>query len=387
MNPWALFLLWLTGVNLRITVLAVPPVIPLIHDDLHLSEKAIGALGGFPVLIYGFGALFGSLLLARTGVIRALMIGLALTAAGGALRGTGPDTATLFAMTGVMGLGIAIMQPALPTLVAHWFAARAGFATAIYINGLLAGEIIGAAFTGAIARATGSWGLALAVWSVLLIANIVLLAWALRNGHVSRPGVRGSYTPSSWLPDWRNGRMILGGLILGCASSLYFTSNTFIPDFLHATGRGDATETALTMLNGCQIPASLLLLWMADRAIGRRWPLAATGGLAVLAVLAFAYSETDSMAIAASGVIGFCAASTLILAMALPPLLAPANEVHRFTAGMLLIGYSISFATSILSGYLWDVTHSPLSAFVPVATACLGLMVLAAMLHIERPSG
>src|SRR5680860_147419 len=121
MNKWALFLLWLAGINLRITVLAVPPVIPFIHDDLALSEKAVGALGGLPVLVFGIGALFGSLLLARTGVIKALIAGLAITGVAGALRGVGPDVTILFAMTGLMGLGIAIMQPAMPTLVAHWF--------------------------------------------------------------------------------------------------------------------------------------------------------------------------------------------------------------------------------------------------------------------------
>ena len=53
MNFWALGLLWFAGINLRVTLLAVPPLIPLIHQDLSLSEKAVGALGGLPVLIFG----------------------------------------------------------------------------------------------------------------------------------------------------------------------------------------------------------------------------------------------------------------------------------------------------------------------------------------------
>ncbi len=118
MNFWALGLLWLAGINLRVTLLAIPPLIPLIHQDLSLSEKAVGALGGLPVLIFGLGALFGALLLARTGVIRALIAGLAIAGLAGALRGVGPDVAVLFSMTALMGLGIAIMQPAMPTLVA-----------------------------------------------------------------------------------------------------------------------------------------------------------------------------------------------------------------------------------------------------------------------------
>lgn len=382
MNRWALFLLWLAGINLRVTVLSIPPVTPLIHDSLGLSEKAIGALGGLPVLIFGLGALFGSLLLARTGVIRALVAGLALTAIAGALRGVGPDTAILFAMTGLMGLGIAIMQPAMPTLVAHWFANHAGIATATYVNGILVGEIIGVALTTPLAAALGGWGAALAAWSLLMVVNIVLVYWALRTGRVTRPGLKGKAAPDKWWPDWTNTRMLLCGLILGCAASLYFTVNTFLPDFLHATDRGEMTDAALTALNIGQLPASVLLMAFAGRTVGHRWPIVLTGAVAAGTVLALAWSSTAWQAVAISGVIGFCAAATLILVLALPPLLAPANEVHRFSAGVFLIGYTLPFFTPIVSGALWDTTHVPAIAFLPVAASGLGLSLLAAGLRV-----
>lgn len=383
MNRWALFLLWLAGINLRITVLAIPPVIPLIHDDLHMSEKAIGALGGLPVLIFGIGALFGSLLLARLGVIRALIAGLALTAIGGALRGVGPDVAILFTMTGVMGLGIAIMQPAMPTLVSHWFEHHAGVATATYVNGLLVGEILGAALTTALAARLGGWGAALAVWSLFLVANIVLLSWALKTGRVTRPGLKGKGVTGQWWPDWRDSKMIICGIILGCASSLYFTSNAFLPDFLHATERGHLTDAALTALNGGQLPASFLLLVFADRMVGRNWPLVAIGLISIAAALALSFSSTGLEAIVLSGSVGFCAAAVLILVLALPPLLAEEGQVHRFSAGVFLIGYTISFVTPVISGTLWDATHIPATAFMPVAAAGAGLVLLASTLHIS----
>src|SRR5271169_1739833 len=40
--PWPrLALLWLAGVDLRITLLAVPPLLPWIHRDLPLDETAV----------------------------------------------------------------------------------------------------------------------------------------------------------------------------------------------------------------------------------------------------------------------------------------------------------------------------------------------------------
>ena len=68
--------LWLAGIDLRLTLLAVPPVLPLIHQDLQLNEKGVAALSGLPVLLFGLAAVPGSMLIARVGPRRALLIGL-----------------------------------------------------------------------------------------------------------------------------------------------------------------------------------------------------------------------------------------------------------------------------------------------------------------------
>ncbi len=385
MNWPALGLLWLAGINLRITLLAVPPLLPLIHNDLSLSEKAVGALGGLPVLMFAAGSVFGSLLLARTGVIRAFRIGLAVAALAGALRGLGPDVGMLFVMTVIMGLGIAIMQPALPTLVGHWMPDHIGLATALYVNGLLVGEIIGVALTIPFALPlTGSWGGALAFWSIPLVANIVLLGLALRQGLVARPGLRGTQAPSNWWPDWRSGPMLRCGVMLGCAGSIYFTSNAFIPDYLHAAGRPYLVESALTALNASQIPASLLLLATADRIVGKGWPLIVVGLIGAGAAAGIVLATTDFATVFFSGVLGFVASFILILVLSLPPLLAKQSDVHRFSAGVFLIGYAISFASPVVSGALWDATHIAELAFAAVGGAGLVLALLASTLHFSR---
>ena len=46
-------LLWLAGVGLRLTILAVPPVIALMQADLGLSGTQIGILSGLPVILFG----------------------------------------------------------------------------------------------------------------------------------------------------------------------------------------------------------------------------------------------------------------------------------------------------------------------------------------------
>src|SRR5439155_18607240 len=171
-------LLWLAGVDLRLTLLAVPPVLPAIHHDLRLSESGVGALNGLPVVLMAVAAVPGSLLIARLGARRALVTGLVLVGLTSALRGLGPAAAILFATSFLMGLGVAVSQPAMPTITKDWFPGRVGLATAIYADGLLVGEIIPTSLSApALAVVGGSWELSRVCWSlpVLLTAALIVL--------------------------------------------------------------------------------------------------------------------------------------------------------------------------------------------------------------------
>src|SRR5262249_1700451 len=105
----ALLLLWLAGVALRLTILAVPPVIPLIHDELNLSATEIGILTGLPSMLFAIAAVPGSLLIARLGIRAALVVGLAVTAVGRALRGAPLDLTWLYALTIPLGARLPIL--------------------------------------------------------------------------------------------------------------------------------------------------------------------------------------------------------------------------------------------------------------------------------------
>src|SRR5215475_3802839 len=107
-----LALLWLCGACLRLTILAIPPVVPLLHADLHLSETGLGWLSSLPPMLFALAAVPGSLLIARFGLVPAVLVGLLLNAIGSAARGAVPSTIGLYAATVVMAAGVSIMQPA-----------------------------------------------------------------------------------------------------------------------------------------------------------------------------------------------------------------------------------------------------------------------------------
>jgi MFS transporter, CP family, cyanate transporter len=375
-----LALLWLAGIDLRLTILALPPVLPLIHRDLDLSEKLVGALTGLPVLLFAIIALPGSLLIARIGARRALLAGLLLTALGSAGRGLGPSTPMLFAMTFVMGAGISIMQPALPSLVSDWFQAKPGLATGVYANGLLVGEILAAGLTLPLILPLvgGSWPASFALWAVPVLATAVVIARTTPN---QRP--RSGGAGRLWWPDWRDAQTWQVGLILGGGSSIYFGANAFIPDYLHATGADNLIGACLTSLNAGQLPASFLVMGFPERITGKKAPLVALG-LVSLGALGMILLPIPWVRISGAGILGFAAAFGLILTLALPPVLAPAADVHRLSAGMFAIGYLTAFLVPLLGGVAWDATGVPATAFLPLVVGAAMVLGVAARLRPHR---
>lgn len=378
----SLLLLWLSGNALRLTILAVPPVIPLIHDQLNMSATQIGILTGLPAMLFAIAAVPGSLLIARLGVRTALVVGLFVTALGGALRGLMPDVLWLYAMTIAMGAGVAIMQVTMPTAVRTWLPNRIAFATAVYTNGLLVGEILPVALMLILVLPLvgGSWEWGFVFWSapvaIIAIMVMIMAPRAVANGATA--------ARRKWWPDWRNMLIWKLGIVLGTVNATYFATNAFIPDYLRSLSQDEWISAALTALNLGQLPASFILLAVAGRLERRVWPYVICGLLCLAATGGIVFGSGVMIVISAA-VMGFAAAAILILVLALPPLLSPPDDVHRVTAAMFTISYSCAVIVPVISGMLWDITGIAAMAYLPIALCGIVLVILApAINHVPR---
>src|SRR5471032_2316302 len=349
-----LLLLWLAGTALRLTILAVPPVIPLIHDGLKLNATQIGILTGLPSMLFAFAAVPGSLLIARLGMRTALVVGLGVTAIGGALRGAIPDVAWLYTMTIAMGAGVAVMQVTMAPAVRAWFPERIGFATAVYTNGLLIGELLPVSLMLPLVlpMVGGSWQWGFVTWSVpVAVIAIVVMALAQRSTSTNAT----SAARRRWWPDWRNMLIWRLGIMLGTINATYFATNAFLPDYLRSNGQSEWISAALTGLNVGQLPASFILLAIAGRIERKAWPYVACGLLCVISTGGIVFGS-GAWIVAAATVQGFAASAILILILALPPLLSAPDDVHRVTAAIFTISYSCAVIVPVISGLAWDLS-------------------------------
>lgn len=381
-----LCLLWLVGMSTRITILAVPPVIPLIREDLRMTETQVGLLVGLPVLTWALAAIPGSLLIARLGATFTLAAGLALTGLAAAGRGAAPDVWALYAATMLMGCGIAVMQPALPTLVREWVPNRIGLGTAVSSNGMMVGVAAGPALTipFVLPLLDQSWRLAFLWWAAPVLA--LALVFPLLAPHMTEVTSSEIGIPRQWWPDWKNPLIWLLGLTFGANNSLYYGTNAFLPDYLASAGRADLIGAALGFMNGSQFVASILLLVTADRLQNRTWPYLVFGPTALLGVVGIMLGD-GLWVVAGAALVGFSLSITFVVTLALPPLLSPPGDVHRMSAGMFTVSFSCAVIVPVICGALWDLTGLPWTAFVllaicPILLTGLGFSL---SLHAKEP--
>ena len=353
-------------------ILGVPPVLPSLHRALSLSYSAAGLLTSVPVLLMAAGAIPGAYLVSRVGARRAVAVGLALVVLGAALRGAFPSALLLFAFTVVLALGIAVAQPAMPSLAQAWFPRRIGRAIAIYSNGLLVGEVIAASITLPWLLTPFGWQVALAVWAVPAAALLVL--WLTIT-----PASEGAVaTAGAWLPDWRSGRMLRIGLLMGGASLVYFGMNSWIPDTLDARHAHSLIPLTLGALNAMQLPVSFWLALRGDTMLGRRWPYVVAGIGSVAAVTGYALAPAGTAPLWA-GLAGATSSLAFILNLGLPALVSP-SEVARTSGFMFTVGYGAAFFGPALGGFAWDWSGHFRFALLPMLVGAVAILAFGATL-------
>jgi MFS transporter, CP family, cyanate transporter len=259
-----------TALNLRTAVASVPPVLDELRDDVPLSAAGAGLLTTLPVIYMSLGSPVAPRLARRIGTERALA-GMALTIAAGVALRLVPGVAALFAGTIVAGLGIALGNVLVPSLIKRDFPDRVGLMTGGYTMAISASGAIAAALTVPVEDAIGhGWRPALAIWAIpALVAAAVWIPWLAR----ARPPSNGIALPNLW----RNRLAWQVTAFMGLQSLLFYSCLSWLPALLRAEGidRG-AAGALLSVMLLTAIPTCLLVPVVASRNRDQRPAIAIT---------------------------------------------------------------------------------------------------------------
>ncbi|HLJ34708.1 MAG TPA: MFS transporter, partial [Ktedonobacteraceae bacterium] len=424
-NPWRVILVstlvTLVGFNLRTVILAVPPVLPLIQRDLGLSYTATGVLTALPILVLGCFAWPSGLLVGRIGGRRCVTIGLILLSLGTFLRVLWPSILSLYCFTILLSLGITIAQTAVPVLARRWFPRHIGMVAALFSDGLIIGEAVGAGITVPIMGqflGNDAWAATFVIWTVPII--LVLALWLIfappefiyrePSATVGAASARSSEVQTDDEDDVQMGDGGMGesgraeaaptvagnmdnvpgqkkarvnslhlGILLGGGSLIYFNMNSWIAVYNTATHHAGITSLALGVLNVAQLPVSLGVTFFAQWLAGRRSPFIIAGIICGIAITGWVFTPA-ALEPWWAALLGGSSALVFTLGIALPPLLASHDEVARLTGITLSLNYCVAFVGPLIGGQLWDRLHIPALAFFPVLLASISLIVLSLFL-------
>jgi CP family cyanate transporter-like MFS transporter len=225
----------LVALNLRGPLIAIAPVVGELRRDLHVGAGTVGLLTSIPVLCFGLAAPPASLLIARTGVHRAVVVSMVGVLLGTLLRSAdGPATA--IAGTVVMGLGITVGNVVVPVVIGRDFPGATSLVTAAYTAALNVGSTLTSALTAPLAGLVG-WRWALAAWALLVAVATAVWTAALRRrvrrGPADDPAPPGPRLPGP--PLWR--RAAAWGLTIAFAGQAfsYYGATAWLPSLLADT--------------------------------------------------------------------------------------------------------------------------------------------------------
>ena len=353
--------------NLRSVILAVPPVLPLIRSELHLSFALAGSLTSLPVLCLGLAAIPGALLANRWGARRVIGLTTLGIGVGALLRLLPPAPAGLFAGTLVLSVCVAMCQPAAASLIRAWFPHAVQRMSVLYTTALNVGGVLATTATVYLSL-LGGWRGTFVIW-----AGPALLAgaawWWLapeRGGALAPPPQIRSLLREPGV--WR-----AAGLF-AAQSVVYFTATTWLPFLLQPGGRDAVALVLLVMGVSVILSSAGLSLLRRPFALSRGFyaMAGALSGAGALGLLSGLQGEAWLWAV----LLGLGSGLTFTGAMALPPLCAAPPAVASYSALMLTAGYAFAFLGPYAGGLLVDATGSlnaPFAILVGAAAAMIAL--------------
>ena len=376
----------LVAANLRPALAVVGPLAGDIRAATGLSSAAIGLLTTLPLLAFGIVSPFAPAVARRLGVERALGLALVLLGVGSAVRAV-PSSSLLFGGTVLLGVGIALGNVLLPSLVKRDFSESTGGMTSLYSSAMGAGASLAAGAAVPLGLALG-WRGALGVWALLAAATLV--AWlphlgARRAAPAAETAVHPllDQTAAASVSMRSLARSPLAwqiALFMGLQSLAFYVILAWLPDLLQSRGLS-ASEAgwmlALSQVTG--VAGSAVIPLVAARLPNQRQIVWGMLAVEVVSLAGLALTSSPPVLAASVGLIGAVLGGSFGLSLLLLVLRAPDADASTALSGMAQsVGYFVAATGPALFGYLYDATGGwdvPLAALavVFVGKAAMGL--------------
>ncbi|MDQ0272476.1 CynX/NimT family MFS transporter [Cytobacillus purgationiresistens] len=354
--------------NLRPAITSIGPLISSIKEDIGLSNGTAGLLTTLPLIAFAIISPFAPKIANKLGSEMAVLIGLMILGSGIMLRSSG-ILIFLFSGTIFIGLGIAICNVLLPSIVKEKYPLKVGLMTGVYTlsMGICAGLAPGLSIS--LVNIALDWQSALSMWAVLtLLAIFLWLPHVKRKSRTQKKATIQTSISSLWGSPlaWQI------TLFMGLQSLIFFSFCAWLPEIL--TSRGLKLETAgwmLTLMQYAGLPTSFIIPIIATRLSHQKGIALGIGTLMIAGLTGVFFSSSLSFIIISIILVGLALGAAISHSLTLISLRAINAKQAADLSGMAQsFGYLLAAAGPFLIGLLYDLFHSwtiPLALLIVAA--------------------
>ena len=313
-----------------------------------MSYTLAALLTALPVIAMGVLALAAGWVDRYIGQKRSIALSLLIITAGALLREIAPNSGLLLTSALAGGIGIGIIQAAIPAVIKHLFPRRTPLVMGLWSAALMGGGGLGAAFTPWLASHSAAWHDALAWWA--LPALLALFSWLAICRQLPRAPHQASASPRVAIIGQRRAWTL--GLYFGLINAGYASLIAWLPPYYIQLGDSAQYSGSLLALLTVGQTAGALLLPALARQEDRRQLLLLALALQLIGFCGFIWLPEHFSALWAIACgVGLGGAFPLCLVLALDHAGQPA-VAGRLVAFMQGIGFIIAGLSPWLSGLL-----------------------------------
>lgn len=353
----------LIAANLRGPITGIGPVLDQVIDSFQLTSSQAGMLTTLPLLAFAIASPMATTLAKKQGLEISLFIALVLIGLGLSTRLV-DSVIILYLGTAVIGVGIAIGNVLLPSLIKRDFQHKVAVMTSAYVlaMGVFAGSYSALLIPLAAYQDIG-WQIALASYGLITLFSLIIWLPQLKSHTKPTKDLTQSHTQGK---IWHHAIAWHVTLCLGLNSFFTYIMIAWLPNILIEGGH-DAQQAGV--LHGAFQMASavpgIILIPLLSKLKDQRilaLSLAILGFICALGLLYFPH-----FAFIWSTTLGFCAGAIFILGLSYISLRTHHSRQAASLSGMAqCVGYLLAAIGPMFAGAL----HSHFDSWAPVLWLC-----------------
>lgn len=341
--------------NLRAPITAVGSVVEMIKSEYHLTSGMTGFITTLPLLAFALISPFVAKISQKLGYGKTMFLGLVFILVGEFTRSY-TNVLGLFLGTTFLGIGIAIGNVLIPSIIKLKFKGKVGMMTSVYTSCMCIFAAVGAGISVPLAKGLDlGWKHSLSSWFVLTIITLFIWLPQLKSSMVNNIKSTDNIEIKS-KSIWKSATAWWVTLFMGIQSLLFYSLVAWLPTIIIFKGMTDAFAGTMALtFQLTAIPATLIIPVLCDRYKHQRGLVVATCMLYLSGMGLFLFGQSHILITIAVLLMSLGMGGSISLAIAFISLRSPnASKASELSGMSQSAGYLLAAIGPIMMGIIYD---------------------------------